>query len=165
VETNLPFIARAVTDKESENTRFKEFLKSIPTRQVDTVVARINQHVSSAIDCTQCGNCCKELEPPVNNQEITRLAARKDLSVNDFTVKFVATETTTGIQFLRSQPCIFLTENKCGVYHQRPSSCADYPHITQPNFKYRWRSVMRNYSLCPIVFNVVERLKQELHFQ
>jgi uncharacterized protein len=165
VEIDLQRIASAAIEKQSENARFKEFLRPIPTRQVDAAVAEINKQVSAAVDCTQCANCCRVLEPPVDKTEINRLAKSKQLSAKEFADSFVGEEASTSIEFLRCQPCIFLQANKCGIYNERPASCADYPHVHQPNFKYRWKSVMTNYTLCPIVFNVVESLKKEMNFR
>jgi len=164
VEIDLKVIKASAVARKDENNQFKGFLKSIPIRKIDTLVADLNQKVSSAIDCTACANCCKMLEPPVDQFEINRLADVKNLQPQIFESRYVGKEPTTKIQFLKCQPCIFLHENKCSIYEQRPASCADYPHLTQPNFKYRWKSVIANYALCPIVFNVVEQLKTELNY-
>ncbi len=150
--------------RREENAHFKLSLKTIPTRQIDEMVGQLNNEISDAIDCTACGNCCKQLEPPVDEQEQERLASLKKLDVTSFKEKFIGEEAGTQIQFLKCQPCIFLQANRCGIYEHRPASCADYPHLYQPNFKYRWKSIMANYALCPIVFNVVEQLKQKLNY-
>jgi uncharacterized protein len=164
VEANLQVIKQAASARKEENNRFKDFLKQIPTLQVDGLVVELNEEVSSKIDCTICGNCCKILEPPINQQEIDRLADIKSLNTQEFESRYVGKEPSTSIKFLKCQPCIFLQKSCCSIYEMRPASCADYPHLTQPNFKYRWKSVMANYSLCPIVFNVVEKLKEEVKF-
>jgi Fe-S-cluster containining protein len=139
-------------------------LRNIPTKEVDTLVHQLNQEVSAAIDCTTCGNCCKQLEPPVDQEEINQLASVKGMDANSFETKYVGKEINTNIQFLKCQPCIFLQTTTCGIYEQRPTSCADYPHLHQPNFKFRWKSIMANYAICPIVFNVVEHLKEKLNY-
>lgn len=164
MEINLEIIKTKAGSLKEENHQFKRFLKSIPTKKIDILVADLNRKISSAIDCTACANCCKILEPPVHKHEIDRLSNIKNVQTEIFELKYVGKESSTHIQFLKCQPCIFLQENKCGVYEFRPTSCADYPHLTQPNFKYRWKSVMTNYALCPIVYNVVEHLKKELNY-
>lgn len=164
VEINLEKIQDKARQRKEENAQFKLLLRNIPTRKVDALVHQLNQEVSAAIDCTSCGNCCKQLEPPVDQPEIDRLASLKELDATSFQDKYIGQEINTGIQFLKCQPCIFLQGNKCGIYEHRPASCADYPHLHQPNFKFRWKSIMANYSLCPIVFNVVEQLKEKLNY-
>lgn len=165
VEINLDTIKAVAQKRKEENANFKIKLKGIPTKKVDELVRQLNDEVSAAIDCTVCGNCCKQLEPPVDQEEIERLAKTKNSDVEKFIEKYVGKEVSTNIQFLKCQPCIFLEHTKCGVYEQRPASCADYPHLHRPNFKYRWKSVMANYAMCPIVFNVVEQLKLKLGYK
>lgn len=164
VEINLDTIKALALKRKEENTKFKVELKNIPTKRVDELVRKLNDEVSAAIDCTACGNCCKQLEPPVHQEEVEQLAKIKNSDVDEFKEKYVGREVSTNIQFLKCRPCIFLHHTKCSVYEQRPASCADYPHLHQPNFKYRWKSVMANYALCPIVFNVVEQLKLKLDY-
>lgn len=164
VEINLEKIQNLARQRKEENAQFKLLLKNIPTKKVDGLVHSLNREVSAAMDCTACGNCCKQLEPPVDQAEINRLAILKGMDTNSFEKKYLGKEINTGIQFLKCQPCIFLQTNTCGIYEQRPASCADYPHLHQPNFKFRWKSVMANYALCPIVFNVVEQLKEKLNY-
>jgi uncharacterized protein len=164
VEINLESIHFASINRREENKQFKEFLKATPVRNVDVLVQNLNEEVTSKIDCTACANCCKILEPPVDETEIKRLAQTKNLTTTTFENEYVGKEDETNIQFLKCQPCIFLQEKQCAVYEKRPASCADYPHLTSPNFKYRWKSVMTNYGICPIVFNVVEKLKVKVGF-
>lgn len=164
VEIDLDKIREIAAQRRAENAHFKLSLKTIPIRQIDEMVGQLNKEVSAVVDCTACGNCCKRLEPPVDEQELKRLASLKKLDVTSFKEKFIGEEAVTRIQFLKCQPCIFLQENRCGIYEQRPASCADYPHLHQPNFKYRWKSIMANYAMCPIVFNVVEQLKEKLNY-
>ena len=137
----------------------------IPTRVVDAYVQELNDSIASSIDCTSCGNCCKVLEPPVSPDEIQRLAKQKKSTPADFERQYVGKEVSTEIQFLKCQPCIFLQSEHCTIYQDRPASCADYPHLHQPNIKYRWKSLMDNYAMCPIVYNVVEALKVKTGFQ
>lgn len=164
MEINLEKIQNLARQRKEENAQFRLLLRSIPTKNVDNLVHQLNQEVSAAIDCTACGNCCKQLEPPVDQEELERLAALKNLSTALFKEKYVGEEMGTEIQFLKCQPCIFLQTNTCSIYEQRPASCADYPHLHQANFKFRWKSIMANYALCPIVFNVVEQLKEKLNY-
>jgi hypothetical protein len=155
-------IATLAKQKREENERFRVFIKSIPTKQLDRKVFQLSEEITSQIDCTQCANCCKTIEPGVSEGEIERLAAYNRQSTNDFIKEFISQEPGTGIHYLHQQPCIFLQDHKCSIYNGRPASCADYPHLHRPQFKFRFKAVMNQYEICPIVFNVVERLKTEL---
>lgn len=60
-------------------------------------------------------------------------------------------------------PCPLLEGNRCRVYDERPQQCRDYPHLHND---WRTHSISRfeEASICPIVFNVTEALKAELHW-
>ena len=45
----------------------------------------------------------------------------------------------------------------------RPAVCANYPHLHR-NFRSRLWQAIDNADTCPIVYNVLERLKQRLGF-
>lgn len=162
---DLIVIHQKSEENREENKRFKAFLRPIPTRTIDAYVQELDQRISAAIDCTACGNCCKVLEPPVDGDEIKRLASLKALEANAFEESYIGIEPSTDIRFMKCQPCIFLQENACSIYEHRPASCADYPHLQQANIKYRWKSLMDNYAMCPIVYNVVEALKEKTNFK
>lgn len=162
---DLDIIRQKSEELREENKRFKVFLKPIPTRVVDGYVQELDKKISASIDCTACGNCCKVLEPPVDAEEVQRLAKLKKISATEFEDQYVGKEAGTAIHFLKCQPCIFLQSNSCTIYQDRPASCADYPHLHQPNIKYRWKSLMDNYAMCPIVYNVVEALKEKTNFK
>lgn len=160
MELDLKIIAQEAKSKKQENEAFRNFIKSIPTNRLDEKVFQLNESVSAKIDCTKCANCCKTVEPGVTQEEIGRLAQLNRQSTEEFIKSFISSEPGTGIQYLNHQPCIFLKENKCSIYEARPSSCADYPHLGHQHFKFRFKSIMNQYSVCPIVFNVVEELKK-----
>jgi len=56
------------------------------------------------------------------------------------------------------RPCPFLEGSRCTVYSDRPQSCAGYPFIGN-GFRSRLLMHLSNAELCPITFNVLERLK------
>jgi Fe-S-cluster containining protein len=145
-----------------ENKKFRKYLRNFSSAQIDPQVQRIYAEVSADIDCTQCGNCCKKLEPGLTHDEARELAACKGMKHEDFLAAHVLQENDE-LAYLKAKPCFFLSQNKCSIYLQRPASCADYPHLNKANFKYN-RNVWINAEICPIVYNVLERLKIELVF-
>lgn len=155
-------LQKAVQQKPAENIFFRKFLRNLSAEKTDKIIHRLNKKITPEIDCTQCGNCCKKLEPALNETELTMLAQQKKCEPEDFRREHVSFDGST--LFLKSKPCVFLHENKCMVYGKRPMACADYPHLTQKNMKYK-QSFWDNYSVCPIVYNVIEQLKAELNFK
>lgn len=134
-------------------------IKTIPVTQFDAIAHPIVEEITNKIDCTQCGNCCKQQEPGVTVEEMDALATIKNISVDEFKDRFVAWD-REGVSFLCNKPCTFLNGTICSVYSSRPNSCADFPGLHRPRLKWRWKQVEENYGICPIVFNVVERLKE-----
>jgi hypothetical protein len=61
----------------------------------------------------------------------------------------------------KNLPCPFLSGNTCTVYDVRPEDCRSYPHLRKGEFVFRLMGVVCNCAVCPIVYNVLERLKGE----
>lgn len=152
-------------EKKSENNLFHEFLKQFSGAQIDQVFLPIAGEVTRQTDCTQCGNCCRELEPGISAEEAGRMATLKRMATEAFTREFTRQEPGTGLLFMSHLPCIFFDGHLCTIYEDRPLSCRDFPHLERGNFKFRFRSILANYSICPIVFNSVELLKRALKFK
>lgn len=150
--------------KSEENQQFKAFLRNFPSQEIDTKVFTLAQEVSANIDCLACANCCRNLEPELKKEEIPHLAALKGIEITDFKQEYIHSDKVEDIDFLKKKPCIFLANTACTIYSERPFSCADYPHLYKPHFKYRLKSIFRNYEMCPIVFHTIEQLKENLSF-
>ncbi len=162
--TDLNFIAAKAAENEEENDSFRLFLKNSSSKKVDELVHQLNDEISSQIDCTQCGNCCKSLMINVSNNEAEELAAHLQLSVAATKDKYLE-ESMSGAMIIKTIPCSFLHEKKCTIYENRFTGCRDFPHLHQPNFTSRLFGILMNYQTCPIIFNVVEELKMELGFK
>ena len=163
IETDLAKISQIGKRNEQKNLRFRSYLKGIDGNRIDRLVFRLNAEVSAQIDCTACGNCCRSLKPSLTNDDIKRLSVNQNLSEEVFIEKYIDIEDDANV--FRNLPCSFLCENKCAVYENRPEDCRSFPHLDKGNFTTRLWGVLENYSICPIVFNVFERLKMELRFR
>lgn len=148
----------AVQEAEA-NARLSAKIKTIPVGELDRIAAPLVEKHTAAIDCTRCGNCCKVQEPGVTKEEIETLAALHQQDIAAFRDDHIAYD-AEGTAFLCTQPCIFLDGTICTIYDQRPGSCADFPGLHRPRLKWRWKQVMENYAICPIVYGVVEELKK-----
>jgi Fe-S-cluster containining protein len=62
---------------------------------------------------------------------------------------------------------VFLDGNLCSVYDARPDICQRYPHIVRGNgsIASRMWSFVDRASVCPIVYNSLEKFKEEMKFQ
>jgi Fe-S-cluster containining protein len=164
IETNPDKIKKLSLAKEGENWGFRSFLKSceIPVRRIDESVRKFYKLVTKKIDCTKCHNCCTENKTVLTRDDVIRISKKLNFSVKDFEKEYlVNTETGEGFIFNR-KPCPFLKANTCSIYTFRPRYCVLYPHICQDGFVKRLISVIHNCSICPIVFNIFELLKEDI---
>lgn len=162
--TDLEKIKLLGQKNEDKNYKFRSFLKSKDYEKVDKIVHRLNKTISEQIDCTKCGNCCKEQGLTITDKEIERLSKYLKMSIVEFEKQFINKD-DEGDKIFAHIPCKFLKDNKCEIYNLRPESCISYPHLHKEEFITRLFGVIENYSICPIVYNVYEELKYELRFR
>ncbi len=159
---DLSDIKAQAKEKEHENKAFAKFLRQFPSSTLDALVASLSDEIEPKIDCKQCANCCKSLYAAAFEHELHALAQRKGISVETFKATFV--KPYKDAYYFTTKPCPMLHENLCSAYNERPISCRTFPNLKGEHFKYRFHTVMEKYPICPIVFNVVERLKEALSF-
>lgn len=165
LEINLDNIAHPGKIKETENIRFRSFLKGKDNDRVDKIVHTINKEVVDNIDCTKCGNCCNTLKPSLTGKEISLLANIEMVSPETYFNEYTEKNDFEKNRFLKDSPCRYLKDKKCSIYSSRPHDCRSFPHIDKKCFNSRTLSMIGNYTICPIIFNVLERLKEEFRFR
>jgi uncharacterized protein len=166
---NLVQIRALAKEKEDENWRFRQFLKQqcyLDPSDVDTQVRETTKRVWAGIDCTACANCCREVPPTFSEEEVSRLAQRLGMALQQFIDAYLE-RTENGEENpwqTRTKPCPFLKENRCSVYEDRPADCSGYPYLYEPDFVFRTMGMIERTFTCPIVYQVTEELKQSLGF-
>lgn len=165
METDPDRIRELAEEREDENWEFRSFLKGCDDEKVDEIVHRLYEEIEPQIDCTACGNCCKQILPELGDEDIVRLAGALKISAPQFTAEYlVEAEEGEGFTF-NASPCPLLAEGMCAQYVVRPKACVSYPHLHKDGFVFRLFQAVTNCSVCPIVFHVYERLKDEFHFK
>ena len=99
--------------------------------------------------------------PTLDEADVNRLAAGLGMTPDELTTRHLTRDEEGHLTFNRL-PCPFLVENRCSVYEHRPDVCRSYPHLHKPRFVSRLMLAIGNCSICPISFNVYERLKEDL---
>jgi len=163
-ETDLSRIKELAQRKERENWKFRSHLKGcdLSPKELDALVRRLNAQVSSKIDCSACRNCCRELGPALEAEDTARLAEAEHMTPDEFVRKYQFRSGTEGKLVTEQRPCPFLSGNACRHHDIRPRGCVEFPYLDKPEFTTRLITVVSNVSLCPIVYNVYELLKDEV---
>lgn len=162
--TDLSSIKEIAAEKESENDRFRIYLKQQDGAETDIIVHRLNAEITPQIDCTACGNCCKSLMINVTADETRLLAAHLQTSIAIVKEKYIE-KSEGGQMIINTIPCHFLEETSCSIYEHRFNECREFPHLHKPGFTNRLFGTMMYFEICPIIYNVVEALKIELAFE
>ncbi|MCF8297328.1 MAG: YkgJ family cysteine cluster protein [Saprospiraceae bacterium] len=167
IELDLNVIKRNAKFREDQNFSFRSYLKGQDSDKIDEIVRELYEKVLEYIDCTECANCCIELETGFKIEEIDRLTNSLKIDKEEFIKKSTKPDefgdkTTL---YLNSKPCQFLKDKKCTIFSLRPEECNSYPYLHKDGFTSRTLGVISNYEVCPIVYNVYELLKARLNFR
>lgn len=61
---------------------------------------------------------------------------------------------------IKQNPCPFLTESGCSVCDCRPENCREYPYTHKDEIVSRLTNLVENCGVCPVVYEIFERLKK-----
>ena len=156
-------IKELAEEREDENWEFRTFLKSCNSDEINATVHDLYREIASQIDCTTCGNCCREAVPVLDQEDIEKFAAGLRMSTEAFRKQFLMVD-KDGDTIFNKLPCPFLKDNKCSNYTHRPKNCISYPHLYKDRIVSRLIGLVERCSVCPIVFHVYERLKDRFWF-
>jgi hypothetical protein len=165
--TDLPYIEQTSQANEQENLDFRSFVKGdldLSDYRLHGIVKQATEEVWAHIDCRTCANCCKTRHPVFSRAEVQRIAEYLGITPAELRARYLEVDQEVAKYVTRQLPCPFLQDNLCSIYDVRPSVCAGYPHLHR-NFRNRLWQTIDNAETCPIVFNVLERLKGRLGFR
>jgi uncharacterized protein len=167
--TDLVQIRRLEHQKRGENARFRAYLKS--HRHSDRRLRRFGEEIEAEIDCTQCANCCRVTEVGITQRDVEKLAKFIGVSENEFAQQFTARD-SAGAKILKrvtmdnQTACVFLEGNLCSVYEARPQNCANFPHVVRGtgSIASRMWQFLDRAAYCPIIYNWMEKVKEDMGF-
>ncbi|MBZ5606677.1 MAG: YkgJ family cysteine cluster protein [Acidobacteriia bacterium] len=164
--TDLVQIQRLGHQKLKENQRFRVYLKT--HNYSDRRLRRLAEQIESQIDCTQCANCCRVAEAGIKDRDIETLVKFLGVSPDEFRRDYTQRNQDDELILKRTEAgCVFLKDNLCTVYEARPRSCATFPNLVRGDGSIdsrMWRLIDRA-AYCPIVYNWMEAVKQEMGFR
>jgi uncharacterized protein len=138
--------------------QYKAFLQKADKNKTLKQLPALHEEAFSKIDCLQCGNCCRNHSPRFKTPDIKRIAKHLRLRESEFIDQYLRLD-EDGDYVTQTTPCPFLgDDNFCSIYEQRPSDCARYPYTDEDVLVKRPQLTLKNATVCPAVYYVMERL-------
>lgn len=120
----------------------------------------LHEEAFSKVDCLACANCCKNYSPRFKQPDIKRIAKRLRIKEGELIQRYLKLD-GDGDFVVQSSPCPFLGEdNFCSIYEDRPSDCRRYPYTDEDVLLKRVSLTLKNATVCPAVFQVLEALEK-----
>ncbi|RME86444.1 MAG: YkgJ family cysteine cluster protein [Caldilineae bacterium] len=130
------------------------------------LLARTAREMVEAIDCTECGRCCRYVAPEVEGDDQARLAIALNLSIAELRRRFLRPMWPGAAEedqvWLLPDPCPFHDGRLCTVYEARPQTCRDFPHLLRNDPVEQLQLYQDTAPLCLISYNIMERLCTQL---
>jgi Fe-S-cluster containining protein len=153
---------------EEQNLRFRSFLKNrADDDELDAQFLELHNELFANYDCCKCNNCCRAYAIPLAMDEVPPIAEFLGLPESGFISEYLAKAEDSEFDYqMQSKPCSFLDiEGKCRIQSCRPTVCRDFPHTDKPDRLGSMYSVVADAEVCPVVFEILERLKQIYGFR
>ena len=152
--------------KENENIRFRSYLKNhADEKELDEQFLRLHNELFEGYDCNRCRNCCKLFYGGIPEEDIQKDAEYLKMSKEQFVDTFLQKDEMNGEFRTKHKPCDFLQENgECKLGECRPENCKKYPYTNQPERLGSLYSVLEAVEICPVAFEIYEKLKSEYGF-
>jgi Fe-S-cluster containining protein len=158
-------IKQFLSEHADENGRFKVFIKNrAASSELDQHFRDLHNEIfiRDGFDCCKCANCCKLYDIRIEQSNIPAIIEYLGQSERDFIDAFlVQDKEEDGVYIIKDKPCCFLAaDGKCRIYDVRPLVCRDFPHTKKPNRLQNLMGIMSFAEDCPVLFQIIERLKQ-----
>ena len=161
---------------EDQNYKFRTFLKNrADDDELDAQFLALHKELFTGYDCCKCANCCKAYRIFLGNDEVKRIAEFLSMSENDFAALYLI-DAEEGddkpYKFkakpykFKAKPCAFLRDDgRCRIQDCKPDECTGFPYTDRPNRLSCMHSVIEHAEVCPIIFEILERLKAIYNFR
>ena len=165
-----PNEVRASAQKlEEQNYKFRTFLKNrADDDELDAQFLALHKELFAGYDCCQCNNCCKTYSIALVNDDVKRIAAFLKIAEVDFTAEYLIdadVEDEEPYKF-KENPCSFLdNDGRCRIQDCKPDMCRGFPYTDQPDRLSSMYGIIEHTKVCPVVFEILERLKVIYRFR
>lgn len=149
--------------KMNENIAFRTFLKcNADEEELDRQFKELHEELFGQYDCSRCRNCCKMYSGSLSKEELKKSAAYFDMPEKEFIdVYLVKKDGAENKYQTKHMPCDFLNQDgSCKLDECKPENCKKYPYTNQPERLHSLYSVLEAVEVCPVAFEIYERLKK-----
>lgn len=102
----------------------------------------------------------------IPSEDIGKDARHLHMTEEQFTSTYLEKEEYDINDQTKHKPCDFLQEDgSCILGDCKPESCKKYPYTDQPERLFSLLSVLDTVEICPVAFEIYERLKKEYRFR
>jgi uncharacterized protein len=137
---------------------YKRMLEKGNRNKMLKVLPDLHEEAFSKIDCLECANCCRNYSPRFKQPDIKRIAKVLRMKEGELVAKYLSLD-NEGDYVVKSSPCPFLAQdNTCNIYEDRPSDCRRYPYTDEDVLLKRVQLTLKNATVCPATYVVLERL-------
>jgi len=139
---------------------YKRLLEKGNKNKMLKALPQLHEQAFSKIDCLECANCCKNYSPRFKDPDIKRIAKRLRIKEGELAERYLRID-KDGDYVTKQSPCPFLgSDNKCDIYEDRPSDCRRYPYTDEDTLLKRVELTLKNATICPATYTVLEALKE-----
>ncbi len=133
------YIVKRAKSKENQNLRFRSWLKwHVSEKELDEAFRELHEELFANYNCCQCGNCCRMYRTTVEPSEMERIAEALGITVEELKEKY--------------------------LLHENDIDAFPAPYTDRPDRMHSLYAVMEYAGMCPVVYEIVERLKLRYQF-
>ena len=162
---NLRSFKQKARYRKNSMRRYLSKLEREAPKGLDKHIAILEKEVWAETDCLSCANCCKTMTPTFTKQDMKRISAHLNMTVEAFQTKWLKKERGGERDWLnKTEPCQFLNrkDNKCSIYEVRPADCAGFPHLSK-KFSDFVHIHKQNVEYCPATYRLVEKMMSKVN--
>lgn len=164
---DLDRIEEEAWKKEEENYEFRRFLKRhVNAEELDKKFLKLHEELFAEYDCSKCRNCCKMYKGSIPQEDIEKDAEYLGLKPAQLIRLFLEKQEYENVYYTKNKPCDFLLpDGNCKLGECKPEGCKKYPYTDQPDRLGHLLGMLGDVEVCPILFEMFERLKAEYNFK
>ncbi len=153
--------------REDENLEFRTFLKIHAEEDVlDQQFLKLHNELFANYDCSRCRNCCKAYYGSIPKADVAKDAEYLGITEDEFICTYLQDMDNEENYRTKNKPCDFLNnDSSCKLGECKPDNCKKFPYTNQPERLQSLYSMLDAVEVCPVAFEIYERLKVEYGFR